>query len=292
MKKLVLAAITAGFGVTASTAQAVENWTPYTTGIAIGSAAGALPAPGVYFQNTTYYADIRSHDSNGNNNGVKINAIVDVPVLLWAPDVQVLGAKYAVYAVQPFDRVTTSVGDRTYTQAGLFETILSPLNLSWELPSDFHFATGLAVYLPDGTFNSKKAGAPPSSNFWSFEPSIGISWLHDGWNLSAKVLADFNLENDVTHYQSGHVANLDASASKRFGKWSFGLGGYARVQFSDDEQNGKRVGDGNRAEEYGVGPYAGYDFGPVTLEAFYTEAVAWKNESAGSRFFTRLGVPF
>lgn len=293
MKKLALALAVVGLAATASnSAQAVENWTPYTTGISIGSAAGALPPPGVYFQNTAYYADIKGHDGSGNYNGTHITATVDVPVLVWAPDIKILGAQYAVAIAQPFDRVNTSVGGNTYSRGGFFETVVSPINLSWQLPNDLSVATGLGIYVPDGTFNKNKPGAPPSSNFWAFEPSVGISWLHDGWNLSAKLLADFNLKNTDTNYTSGHVANLDVSATKTWGKWTAGIGAYERYQFTDDVQNGQTVGDGNRAQEFGLGPVVGYNFGPIAIDAFYTQAVSWKNEAAGNRFFTRVTVPF
>jgi hypothetical protein len=54
-----VAAATLALAVTATTtsqALAVENWVPYTDGISIGLPAGALPPPGWYFQNTTFYA--------------------------------------------------------------------------------------------------------------------------------------------------------------------------------------------------------------------------------------------
>jgi hypothetical protein len=292
MKKLALALTVSSLAIFASNAAtAVENWTPYTDGIGIGGAAGALPPPGVYFQNTTYYADIKGHDTSGHNNGTHINAIVDVPVLLWAPDLKILGAQYAAAIVQPIDRVTTNTGGNSYTQAGRFETVVSPLNLSWQLPNDFYASTGLGIYIPDGTFHKNQNGAPPSSNFWAFEPSVGVSWLHNGWNLSAKLLADLNLKNTDTNYQSGHVADVDLTATKTWGKWTGGLGVYERYQFTDDQQNGLKVGDGNRAKEFGLGPVIGYNFGPVAIDAFYTQAVSWKNEAAGNRFFTRITVP-
>jgi len=293
MNKITLALTVAGLAaIVSSDANAVENWTPYTDGIGIGSAAGALPPPGVYFQNTTYYADIKSHDGSGNYNGTHITATVDVPVLLWAPDFKILGAQYAAAIVQPFDTVNTTTAGVTHNNSGLFETVISPVNLSWELPNDLHFSTGLGVYVPDGSFDKNKPGAPASSNFWAFEPSVGISWLHDGWNLSAKLLTDINLKNTDTNYTSGQVADVDLTASKTWGKWTAGLGVYERYQYTDDTQNGAKVGNGNRAQEFGLGPVVGYNFGPIAVEAFYTQAVSWKNESAGNRFFTRFTVPF
>jgi hypothetical protein len=66
MKKIVLAAAVAGALFAADRASAVENWVPYTDGSGLGAAAGALPPPGIYFQNTYFYASTKHHDNNGN----------------------------------------------------------------------------------------------------------------------------------------------------------------------------------------------------------------------------------
>lgn len=294
MKKIVLAAAIAGAVFAADRAFAVENWVPYTDGSGLGAAAGALPPPGVYFQNTYFYAPVQYHDNNGHYTGTDVTGNVDIPVILFVPDVKILGAQYAFGIVQPFDHISQNIpGVGSYGAGGFFETVLLPVNLSWTIANDWHVSTGLGVYIPDGTFNpNKPGGALPSANVWAFEPSVGISWLHDGWNASAKFLIDFDGKDQETGYTSGNVFSTDFSLTKTIGKWTLGAGGYLRYQFTDDLQNGIKVApDGNRAEEFGVGPIIGYDFGSFQFDAYYERALYWKNEVAGDRIFTRVTVP-
>ncbi|WKW52108.1 SphA family protein [Rhodomicrobium lacus] len=294
MRKLGTALAIAGATMAAGQASAVENWVPYTDGISLGSAVGALPPPGVYFQNVFFYAPIKNHDAKGNYTGDDITGYVNVPAVIFVPDIKILGAQYAFAIVQPFDHIESDpkVGGNV-NRSGFFSTIISPVNLSWQLPNDLHVSVGLGIYIPDGTFDSRvPGGALPSSNFWAYEPSVGISWLHNGWNISAKFLVDINEKNEETDYKSGNVFNTDFSINKAIGNWTVGFGGYWRYQFTDDVQFGRKVnGDGNRAEEFGVGPIVGYNFGSFQFDAYYERALYWKNEAAGDRLFTRVTVP-
>src|SRR5690242_18759432 len=100
-------------------AVAVENWVPYTDGISIGLPAGALPPPGWYFQNTTFYGDLRGHDNNGDYNGYNVNAVVNVPVLVWSPDIKLLGAQYTIALAQPADFVAQTGGPNNASSQGI-----------------------------------------------------------------------------------------------------------------------------------------------------------------------------
>lgn len=300
MKKIAIALALATAGLGSTQALAVENWVPYTDGINIGNAAGALPPPGFYFQNTFFYAPISSNDSSGHRTGTNITGFVDVPVLLWVPNYQIFGAQYAAAFVQPFDHIdsndrVTNIGTG---RTGAFESIISPVNLSWKLQNDFHVAVGLGIYIPDGTFDPHKTGGTlPSSNFWAYEPSVGISWLHDGWNASAKALIDFNGKDTLTNYQSGDVFTTDFSLTKTIGKWTFGAGGYWRYQYNNNSSGTAATQawinsqHGNRAEEFGISPLIGYNFGPIAFDFYYERALYWKSEPAGDRFFTRTTIP-
>ena len=292
MKKTITAVI-AGAMLTAGQACAVENWVPYTDGSGMGAAGGALPPPGLYFQNIGFFAPVHGHDNSGNYNGVDITGYVDIPILLYVPDITILGAQYAFGIVQPFDHMDRSYQGETVSASGFFETIILPVNLSWTLAGNWHVSTGLGVYLPDGTFNDKSiAGYLNSCNFWGFEPYAGVSWLSDGWNVSAKLLIDFNGRNPMTTYVSGDVFNVDFGVTKTIGKWILGAGGYWRYQFDNDTQESRTIlPGGNRVEEFGLGPIVGYNFDAFTFEVYYERALFWKNEVAGDRLFTRLTVP-
>ena len=251
--------------------------------------------PPAYRQNIGFYAPISGHNNSGNNNGVDLTGYVDVPILLFVPTFKILGCPIRLCRYSaPLITLTESTRARLDASAsGNFEPIISPVNLSWTIANDWHVATGLGIYIPNGTFNDKSiAGYLPSANFWAFEPSIGISWLHDGWNVSAKFVIDFDGRNPITNYVSGDVFSTDFGVTKTIGKWTVGVGGYWRYQFSNDIQYGQIVApDGNRAQEFGVGPIVGYNFDSFIFEVYYERALYWKDEVAGDRLFTRLTVP-
>ena len=287
-------------------ASAEENWTPHLPGVTEGLAAGALPPPGFYFLNTTMLAPFSLYDKNGNGNGVKADIFVDVPMVLWNPGIKVLGADYAVGLAQPITHVSTSGGGMDESSWGLFETILMPAKLAWQLPSDFHIAAGLAVYVPDGTAqktvisyrDGDYKGVPNSINYWALEPSLGISLLHDGWNVSANINYDINFKNQDSGYTSGNALVVDYTLTKTIGAWTVGVGGYSVNQLEDDESDVATIqanidaADGNRQTKYAAGPIVGYDFGKAALTAYYNHGFGAKNVLSDNTLWTRLMVPF
>lgn len=306
MKKVVLSALAASAALLPVTAHALENWSPHLPGVTEGLAAGALPPPGIYFVNSTLVAPFSLYDKNGNKTSVDADVFVDVPILLWNPGIKVLGADYAVGIAQPLTYVSASGGGLNKSDYGLFSTILMPAQLSWKLPYDFHVLAGLSVYLPTGTSqksvisypNGTYAGVPNSINYWSFEPTLGISWLRDGWNVSVSFNFDFNLKNEDSGYTSGNVLVTDFSVSKTFDKWTLGVSGYAVNQFTDDKSDSAAIqaainaSDGNRQTKYAIGPMVGYNFGPVMVSAYYNFGFGAENTLSGDSFWTRVTVPF
>jgi len=308
MKKLLWAVSALGTLAFAQAAMAEENWSPHLPGVDQGLAAGALPPEGTYFINDTLNADYRYGNNNGDKQGTRASIFVDVPIVLWNPGVKVLGADYSAALAQPFTYVDTYAGGVSQAnQWGLFSTIAVPGMLSWSLPNDFHVKTGLAVYIPDGTAQKQRntsangtySGVANSINYWSLEPSFGLSWLHDGWNIGAEVNYDYNFKNTQTGYTSGDVIVVDYTATKTFGDWTVGLGGYSVNQIEDDKstvaavQAGIDANGGFRQAKYAAGPIVGYNFGPFAVSATYNHALGdTKNTVNGDSFWTRIVVPF
>ncbi|HVI52860.1 MAG TPA: transporter [Candidatus Sulfotelmatobacter sp.] len=308
MKKLLWAGMALGVLGTAPAVVAEENWSPHLPGVDQGLAAGALPPPGTYFINSTLNADYRYADNSGTKQGTRASIFVDVPIILWNPGVQVLGADYSAALAQPFTHVDTlSNGSTVARNWGLFETIAVPGMLSWSLPNDFHVKTGLAVYIPDGTAQKQKntsangtyAGVANSINYWSLEPSVGLSWLHDGWNIGAELNYDYNFKNTQTGYTSGDVLVVDYTLTKTIGPWTVGLGGYSVNQLEDDKssiasvQSSIDANGGFRQAKYAAGPILGYNFGPFAVTGAYNHAIGeTKNTVNGDSFWTRVVVPF
>jgi len=71
--------------------RAMELWDPHLRGTDEGTMAGALPPPGVYGVLDNYVVALKEYDSHGKRTPVRIDAIVEIPILLWQTGYQVLG---------------------------------------------------------------------------------------------------------------------------------------------------------------------------------------------------------
>jgi hypothetical protein len=301
---VLLACITLAIFVTPSSA--VELWDPHLRGVNEGLAAGALPPQGFYFINNSYWANYQAYDHNGDTiPGVNLNAYVDVPILLWSTGWKFLGADYGVAIAQPFDY--TNLETRTFRDPasgnyyntsrdnwGTYNTVLVPAILAWSLPYDFHVAGSFAVYMNDastspGNHPSGESAAWSGNNFWTFEPGIGVSWLHDGWNISADFHISINTQNTDTHYWTAPEFWADYTIAKTIGKWTLGVGAYQQNQISNDTNYG--TVPYSKVANFGMGPLLGYNFGPVIVQASYNWGIVTKNDVGGDWFNFRVIVP-
>ncbi|OBU88041.1 SphA family protein [Chromobacterium subtsugae] len=277
-----------------------ELWDPHLRGVNIGLAAGALPPEGLYGVLNNYWTSVDKFDHNGNKTGLKVDALIELPEVLWSTGIKIWGADYAVAIAQPIDYTTLKGnGIPSNGRWGAFNTILIPGQLSWTLPENFHLKTGLAVYLPTG---SSSPGRLPggtflgsANGFWSLQPSLAVSWLRAGWNLTMDATYSYNFQNTDTHYRSGPQLAIDYTAAKTIGKWTVGLGGYQENQLGDDSGSGAAAcaqTGGCRASNYGIGPLLGYQFGSLKLMGVYTYGFHTRSDVGGNSFNLRLSFPF
>ncbi|MGA2225025.1 MAG: transporter [Syntrophobacteraceae bacterium] len=315
MKKLLLASVLCLAAVMMITpAYATETWDPHLHGVDEGLAAGALPPPGVYFINDSYFAPVAPiMGADGHQvPGLKLFAYVDVPILLWVPGCKFLGADYGVAIAEPFDYVNVMLAHPAFTGAGVltvantsgsqwgtFNTIFLPYILSWKLPCDFRVKTALAIGFNDGTsaktdsFEAQNVLVAPSSNgYYSFTPEVGISWLHAGWNLSAEFFYTFGLTNSDFEggYQSGNQFAADYTATYTCGKWTFGAGAAQEQQLFNDTNGLGTVGN-SMARLWTAGPIVGYNFGPCSLMFTANFQISGTNDPVGAFYNVRLVVP-
>jgi hypothetical protein len=209
--------------------------------------------------------------------------------------------------VQPFDyvnlRVKISSGTPTTPPAyiggaqwGSFNTVLVPYDLSWKLPCDFYIKTGLGIALNDATTSpgqipaSQGLFAESGNGFYTFEPTLGVSWLHKGWNLSAEFHYAFNTINSATDYLSGQQIAVDYTATYTCGKWTFGVGAGEETQTTADRQYGQSIPD-SKANAWTAGPIIGYNFGPCSVEFIYNFPIYVNNDVGGQWGVLRLVVP-
>ena len=286
-------------------ARASELWNPYLRGVNEGLAAGATPPPGVYGVLDNYWTDTTVKNNSGKNiPGATANILVEVPIVLWVPGIKILGASYSLGIAQPFDYtsapgVSGHIGSGNW---GTFNTVLIPGQLAWTLPYDYFVKTGLELYLPDASstmpdlLNGKlnNGGLPSGNGYFAVQQDLGLSWLSDGWNISA----DMHLAEPVTadkttgyNYMSGDQFSADYTLAKTIGAWTFGVGAHQMNQITVDTLNGVRLTH-HMEESYGAGPMVGYQFGGINILASWDQNIYTKNDVAGTIVNVRLITKF
>jgi hypothetical protein len=265
-------------------------------GVLIGASAG-VPPPGIYMFNQvfTYQANLAGPGTSAIGTKTGVHANVDVQGFLFVPGWTFLGATYDALIVQPF--VDTSVGTPINTQAsGVHNTYIVPVELSWKLgTSGFQFKTGLGIYTPDGTVNGIAGTGNTGAAYWTFQPEAIISYLANGWNLSAAVYAEFNTQSTVSGYTGGDILHADFTATKTFGKWTIGPVAYYEGQVSNDSCSSITCQTlygvtpasvagltNNRFNVWAVGGLVAYDFGPAALSVWATQEVSAKASNAAA----------
>ncbi len=265
-------------------------------GLLIGASAG-VPPPGIYMINQvfTYQANLAGPGTAGATGKTGVHADVDVQAFLFVPGWTFLGGTYDAVIAQPF--VDTSVGNPVNAQfAGVHNTYIAPVELSWKLgTSGLQFKTGLGIYTPDGTVTGLTGTGNQGNAYWTFQPEAILSYLANGWNLTAAVYAEFNTSSSVTGYTGGDILHADFTATKAIGKWTIGPVAYYEGQVSNDScssvgcQAAYGVTPGtvaaltnNRFNVWAVGGLVAYDFGPAALSVWATQEVSAKASNAAA----------
>jgi hypothetical protein len=315
LTKVLAAAGALAFTAFAGGAWAEQGNTPYLPGVSVGIPIGALPPPGFYASDDNVIISGGLKDGNGNDTKLitaNVNAYLNIPSVLWVPTWQPLGfmnATVAFDAVEPFVQQsfqTNPAGVITPTAAGFFNTIVGA-NVSWNY-HPFFFKVGLGVYLPDGDWQGGIA-----NNYATFEPDVAVTWLNDGWNLTAHAVFDLQLEDTHAHYQSGDLFFLDLTVGKSIGKWSFGVGGNYTQQLNNDRLTSTGAclahgvvgasscdfpaipglnSAGNKINHVLVGPYLGYNFGPAEINFKALLGVHAENTFNASFYHVGFSFPF
>jgi hypothetical protein len=260
-------------------------------GVLIGASAG-VPPPGIYMFNQvfTYQSNLAGPGTTTALGGAKtgVQAAVDIQGFLFVPGWTFLGATYDAVVVQPF--VMQNFGNPIdVQQSGVHNTYIVPVELSWKLAdSGFAIKTGLGIYTPDGTVNGLTGTGSAGSAYWTFQPEVIVSYLKDGWNLSAAIYEEFNTRSTVSQYRSGNILHADFTATKTIGKWTFGPVAYYEGQVSDDScsvtcayPTGTLL-NAQRYNVWAVGALVGYNFGPAALSVWATQEVSAKASNAAA----------
>ncbi len=311
LRNIVLGGIAAlAIGGAANSALAMETGTFQNrlNGATEGLPLGALPPPGLYTGLVTAYLGMAggSGHATGNDCCSYLPAIAQAVPLLYVPGWTFLGATYSMAAVQAFytylscGPVACGIGGSSAAGAapilgGGFvytNTYWQPINLSWNLGGGWFVAAGFAFTGPDGT---RQTGTP-NPDYWTFEPSVAVSYLGASWVLSANFFYDINTKSQgvccvSTGITSGSALYGDFTAVYKFGKWQIGPVGYFEVQTSADTGPGCPALCGYY-QTAAIGGLVGYNFGPVDLQVWVTDSLVGNNSPQGPggiNVWTRLG---
>ncbi|WP_067735808.1 SphA family protein [Novosphingobium naphthalenivorans] len=285
----------------ASPALAREAGVPSSVppGSTMGVAVGANPPPGVYIGTRSGFWEARLKGDDGKDGG-QDNTLVDTAVqLMVVPRAEILGASYRAFVTVP---VMYNAQDRrapfpevlqgSEHKLGLGNIEISPVNLSWQVEPGVFVSTGLSIFAPTSGFDVSEA-INTGGDFWTFTPSIGASYLRDGWNLSAGLAYFMNTRSGETDYRSGNEFMLNATAFKDMGGWSLGPVGYWRKQVTSDDNNGMAYGGTTqgKAEQAAVGLGFTRRFGTIEANLNVTQQVYTRNAVDGTKVWLNILVP-
>ncbi|KQP07266.1 MAG: transporter [Methylobacterium sp.] len=275
-------ALSVGMSATAAFAQ-----TTTVPGEQVGLATGAPLPEGIYALNTFVYR------SNENTGPGSVDVGVNVPVLVWSTPFVPFGGRVELLVAPPtvfaFGKNGGPQGARDLSiNVGTFVGGI----WAFDLGNNFGVSLLGGVYLNElnagrGVLvnnNGNFAGAPVLGQLASntYRMGVAASYTGDGYNLTANLTANiydspasFGGTNTVGFGNTrgpfiiSDSLNLDLTATKKFGKFEIGAIGYGTMNF---DISAASLAAGNRGN-FSVGGLIGYDFGPVTAQAYVATTV-------------------
>jgi len=248
-------------------------------GETVGAPAGAPLPEGLYFANTADW---------GCRNSTPTSCLgITIPVVTWSTPWTFLGGRLQFFTVTPV--IETGVSNISYN-ASVYNPALFG-QLAWDLGHGFGFSYALGAYFG--------IDQPVSWSSTSLNQRFALSYTRDGWNLTANVIYGIQLESVTARPQispcpapfafnacNPDFINVDLTATKKFGKWEFGAVAYGSTDLT------RPIASYQKQSQFAVGGLMGYDFGPITLQAFATTEVVEHNYGGrDTRGWLRMIIP-
>jgi len=179
----------------------------------------------------------------------------------------VLGAHFSVGGFLPYISVdvtadlATPLGTvrRKDSASGLGDVTLIPAMLAWKEES-WQYSAFLSIYAPTGQYEKGRL-ANPGLNYWTFDPTVGVSYNNEKTGLNAALYAGigFNTENNATGYSSGSLLHFDGSVQQLLpvGPGILGIGAEAFYIEQVTADSGGNLGD-FKGRTAGIGPVLTY----------------------------------
>lgn len=240
----------------------------------LGIELGTPLKPGYYLLDTAAYGGT----TNGSRDGFNI------PIFLASLPSTALGGR-----VEPFISEPNLFADRVGAgpdHSGVYNTLAGAV-FAWKLTEHVGFSYLIGVYFPSGTTIAFASG--------STRQGFSLSYGDDDWSATAH-LTYGTMFNEVARFSDGTVQrnadylNIELAALRKFG--AFELGPVALGTTDLPSPRSFTAAGYVRSGEFAVGTLAGYDFGPASLQAYITRAIAERGTAGpDTQGWVRLVVP-
>lgn len=237
-------------------------------GITIGLPTGWQTPTGLNLNITSSFAERETlpRDSQANGN---------LAVLLWTTPWTVLGGQLRFLQTQPFNAISPQGGD---WQSG-FGQRLTAAQVVWKLGEGLGVSYFLGGFWPTDTRFALQSA--------SIAQRFAISYVRDGWNLTANLHYGTMLDNtSPTGVFYSDYMNLDLTATKRFGKWQAGAVAFGSTDLPTNRPGYRHLG------QVAAGVLVGYAFDKFTVQTMVTRDIAQRNyRGEETRAWLRVLIP-
>jgi hypothetical protein len=171
---------------------------------------------------------------------------------------------------------------------------------AWDLGNGWGISEFVGGYAPSNGLNGLV-------DYFTFNERLGVTWAQGPWSLTGHVIYGITGNNASTGPGGGvglktapNYVDLDLTGTYTIGKWSFGAVAFGSWDVSHISFTGAAGTGGTYAKQsqFAVGPFVGYNFGPVILQTFVTRDVYVRNyvdpvgiKSYETRGWLRVIVP-
>ncbi|PKU25187.1 transporter [Telmatospirillum siberiense] len=243
------------------------------SGETVGLGLGTPLPEGVYLVDTASYIS--------RDNGV--SAIVNIPVLAYSSPVKILSGTLWGYIAIP----EAAVGLDKPAGSAYYASMYNPaglVGLAWNLGNGLGFSNVVGGYAPMQGDVESKAGL--GCNCWTFNERAALTYAANGYNLTVHAIYGTSGEDLKSHIQKQpDYLNVDLTATRTFGKWEVGPVAYGSSDLTSP--NGAK-----EQSQFAMGGLVGYNFGPVSTQAYMTHDVTQSNYGGeDTRFYLRFVVP-
>jgi len=255
----------------AAPAQAGSELQPgLTTGLAI-----AAPLP-----EGLYDITLASWGSRATHPATDVGVLTPAWIV-WSTPWTLLGGRLGFDVAAPVAQVAVN-GPNGLNKAG-FANPLAEVSLKWDLGNHVFFGIHEGVHLPVGG-PLKDIGV--ACDCASFMQVVALSYLNDGWNLSATMLYGTGRNGATPGSFLPAWFNYDLTATRTFGKWEIGAVGFGSADLSSPHAGYARQ------SQFALGGLAGYNFGPLTLQLKLTTDLSQRNYGGrDTRLWANVVIP-